>query len=225
MWRRVSFCIAVVLAACANPRIWPEDRARACRIQVDEKFDRAAFRPNSLSSGAGMLSGAGQGFVAGLGFGYGAIIAAPIGLIVGAGYGTSCAVANARRPTADADFERLLQEADAHAMKRAIEAGLQAPRPECARASGEGHDAVVEIRHIEGGMACLHGRQEFTLAVKWRTVTARGEVLNESTLQHVSKSSRSVDEWFADPAGARREIEAAYDQVGRSIAREFTGSG
>ncbi|MGE5093848.1 MAG: hypothetical protein ACM3SO_01835, partial [Betaproteobacteria bacterium] len=136
-----------------------------------------------------MLSGAGQGFVAGLGFGYGAIIAAPIGLIVGAGYGTSCAVANARRPTADADFERLLQEADAHAMKRAIEAGLQAPRPECARASGEGHDAVVEIRHIEGGMACLHGRQEFTLAVKWRTVTARGEVLNESTLQHVSKSS------------------------------------
>lgn len=222
--RRFAFvCMALALAGCANPRLWPEDRKEACRIQVEEKFDRAVFRPNSLSSGAGTLSGAGQGFLAGLSFGYGSIIAAPIGLIVGAGYGTSCAVANAQRPNANADFERLLQEADAHAIKRALEAGLEAPRSEC-DASASGHDAVVEIQKIEAGMACLHGRQEFTLAVKWRTVTAKGKVLNESNVQHASKSSRGVDDWFANPDEARKEIEAAYEQVGGGIAREFTGA-
>lgn len=217
---------ASLLSSCAGPYIRLEDRGEACRIAVVEKFDHPAFQPNSMSGSGGTFAGAGKGFMAGLGMGPDAIFLAPLGALIGAGYGTACAAAGAQHPNANADFERLLREADASAMRRALETRLAAPRPECKGASATGEpDARIEIANIEFGMSCALGNQQFQVVSEWRTVTNAGRVLNKSkTLVH-HQSSRTVDEWFAHPDEARGEIEASMAQLGEAIATQFGASG
>ncbi len=217
---------AAILAGCASPTLRPEDRKEACRVVVEETFARAEFIPNSLSANTGTLSGAGGGAVAGLSMGTAAIIAAPVGAVIGAGYGTACAIAASKHPDANAHFERLLAEADVRVLRRELEAGLQAPRAECSVvADSAAPDAAVEIEKVEAGMGCLFGQQEFWVKTKWRTVAKGGRVLNSTTQSRIHKSSRDVDEWFADAAQALADIERVYGEIGRSIAAQFVAEG
>lgn len=188
-----------------------------------EKFGHPEFQPNSLSGSGGTFAGAGQGFVEGLKGGRDAIILAPLGMIIGAGYGTACAAAASERPNANADFERLLREADSGALRRALEARLASPRPECDASDRKGPtDAVIEIDRIQVGMPCLLGKQEFEVMAEWRTVTTRtGRVLNKGKTMVHHESARSVDDWFAHPAEARGEIELAMARLGEMMAAQF----
>lgn len=161
-----------------------------------------------------------------MGFGNASIIAVPLGFLIGAGYGTACAVASSDYPAADADFRRILGDADAGSLKRALEARLRAPRPECAASTpGAAADAVVEIERVESGMACIGARQEFWVAAKWRVVSRSGKMLSTGTTRQESKSSLSVADWFAQPAEARSEIEEALGKIGETIALQFFADG
>ena len=85
-------------------------------------------------------------------------------------------------------------------------------------------DALVEIEKIESGMACLGGRQEYAVAVHWRVVSASGSrVLAASQTVCSVTSSRSVDDWFADPGYARTEIERLLEKAGRRVAVSLLG--
>ena len=214
--------LACLLASCAGPFVRLEDRAEACRIEVVEQFDRPVFQSNSMSGSGGTFVGAGKGFVAGLQTGQGAIFLAPIAALIGAGYGTACAAAAANHPDANAEFERLMREADASSLRRALEAALAAPRPECRASSAVGEpDARIEIAKVEFGMSCPMGKEEFHVISEWRTVTKAGRVLNNSKTLVNHESTRSVDEWFAHPAEARGEIEASMAQLGQAMAAQF----
>jgi hypothetical protein len=220
-----AFATLLVASGCVTSFLSLSDRQQACRVAVRENFGTPGFKANSLSGGAGPLSGAGQGAVMGLQAGAGGILLMPIAALIGAGYGTSCAVAASQHPTANADFERLLRESDSGVVRRTVEAKLAAPRAECAATMTDAAttpDAFVEIDRIQAGMACLHGRQEFWVEVKWRTVTARsGKVLNEATARREMKSPLAVAEWFARPDAARGEIETVFAFLGQDIAYQF----
>jgi outer membrane lipoprotein SlyB len=216
--------VPALLAGCVMPYIGADDRKEACQVAIVEKYAHPEFRPNSLSGGAGPAAGAGKGALAGLqaGGGLGSIFLAPIGALIGAAYGTACVVASAQHPTADADFERHLREADSGLLKRTLEERLRAPRPECTRPVSSSPDALVEIEKVEAGMSCLMGEQEFWISVKWRTVTTKaGRELNKATTRLEHKSIRTVGDWFAHPVEARAEIEHLIAQVAQVMAMQF----
>lgn len=228
--RAFPSCLAALLpawlmAGCASPVVRPDDRAEACRIVVEERFDGAASQANSLSSAAGPLSGAGQGLVVGaLAGGPLFFITAPAGAVLGGAIGAACASAAAGHPDAQAQFERWLSEADVHALKRSLEEALEKPRPECRGAPREGHDAVLRIEKIEARMGCLQGRPEFRIMVTWRTIVLKdATALNSTTTIHSHTSTRDLDAWFSDPAQGRREIEGVFGDIGREIASQFVG--
>ena len=230
MLLRASVAIAVLasasLASCTARFINPEDRTEACRVAVEEKFGAPVFEPNSLSGGGGTFAGAGKGALAGLGSGQASLLLAPIGLLIGAGVGTACAIAGAQHPNADADFAKLLHQADAGLVKRTLEARLREPRTECATNDGIREalpDAVVAIEKIEAGMGCLIGKQDFWIAVTWRTVTKSGRVLNVSVSKREYTSAYDVDDWFTHPERARGEIEVVLGLVVHSMATQFVG--
>jgi outer membrane lipoprotein SlyB len=220
--------VPMLLTGCVTAYISAEGRKEACQVAVVEKYGRPEFQPNSLSGGAGPAAGAGKGALMGLqaGGGLGSIFLAPIGAVMGAAYGTACTVASAQHPTAEADFERFLREADSGLLKRTLEERLKAPRSECTRPASASPDALVEIEKVEAGMSCLMGRQEFWLAVKWRTVTTKaGRELNKATTRLEHKSSREVDDWFAHPMEARSEIELLMTRLAHIMANEFVTEG
>lgn len=213
-------------ASCASPSLRYDQRKEACRVAVEEKFAAAAFRPNAMSTGSGAVAGAGEFALYGLGMGQGAIIGMPLGAIIGAGYGTACAIQASSRPTANADFERILHEADASVMRRAIERQLSRPRSECkplAQDNSGAPDSVLVIESLEASMGCLHGQQDFWVTAKWTTVSAKAGVLNKTTSQRRYRSPRAVDDWFAHPAEARAEIEMVFEHLGDMIGRQFAG--
>ena len=207
----------------------PGDRAQACRIEVDARLPKPVFVANPLSSESGVTAGAGQGAVQGLLAGPGAVIFVPLMGVVGAGVGAACAEAASRHPSANAEFERILGTADVSLLKRALEVELAAPRAECRPGAadapaGVGPDAVVEIEKIEAGMACLRGKQEYGVAVRWRVVrTKGGSVLAASGTMCSVTSFRSVGEWFADPGFARAEIERLLGKAGQRVAVSLLG--
>lgn len=224
-WTHAAAALAMtsVLAGCANWMLAPGDRNLLCRIEVDEKFDAAEFRPHPLSNPGGALTGAAGGALQGaiIGAGVGAIVYAPIGAVVGA----MCAAAAAAHPTADADFQRILGAADAGYLKRSLEAALNAPRGECpAPGAGAQTDAVrpgavVTLDKLVVGMECLTGKQAYVIVVNWHTAAAgTGRALNQGTTSCTMKSYRDVDDWFAYPDRAREEIERALDKTGRQVA-------
>ena len=221
-----------LLASCASPYVRIDDRQEACDIQVVDRYDHPAFEPNPLSSSSGAASGAGRGFLAGLqGGGLEALVLAPLGALIGAGYGASCASAASRHPTANADFERILLQADRAALRRTLEARLNAPRPECRTTvprdaqQARAPDAVLEITQLRAGMACLGSRQEFWMAAAWKTVTTRtSRVLNESNTMVRYESSREVGDWFAHPVEAREEVELLMGRLGEAMASQFVGT-
>lgn len=217
---------AALLAACASSQLLKDDREKACNVVVEEKFEQPLARPNAISGSTGPVVGAAEGLahVAGSGgVGSGGIVIVPLVVLIGAGYGAACAAAASRQPAAHADFERLLQESDWHVMKREIESRIASPRPECAsRPADTPHDAVLEIRKVEATMACLIGRQQFSIQVDWRTVTAKdAKVLNETMTFRQHRSPLQVDEWFARPGQARGEMERVMRDIGREIASQF----
>lgn len=214
----------VLSAGCTSRFLSAEDRRETCHVVVEEKFGRPAFVANSLSSGAGTLSGAGRGALMGLqaGGGLGVIVTLPLGTLIGAGYGTACAVADAQHPDAEADFERLLLQADAGLLKRDLDAFFKAPRAGCAAPLAPTPDAVLQIERIQSGMACLIGRQEFWVSVEWRTVSRKtGKVLNLTTSRREHTSTREVGDWFAHPEEGRAEIESLLGAIGGDIAAQF----
>lgn len=218
--------LASALSSCTMPYVRLDERKEACHIAVVEKFDHAVFRANSLSGSGGTFAGAGKGMAEGLATGRDAIILAPLGAIIGAGYGTACAAAASRFPNANADFERLLRETDSSSLRRALEARLTSPRPECDAASSTGEpDAVIEIEKVEVAMSCLLGHQEFDVMSEWRTVSTKtAHVLNRSKTGVHYESARGVEDWFAHPAEARSEIELSMAQLGDRMAGQFVGT-
>ena len=224
-----SAVITVCLfTACARgPLLAPDDRRQVCRFAVDEKFGAAAFHANIFSSSAGGLVGAGAGALGGLQGGLLAIFTVPIGAAIGAVGGTACGVASLEHPTAEAEFEKFLHDADASALKRALEAALNSPRAECGQARMAGSatmdpDAVIEIEKLDVGMSCLLGQQEYWIAVQWRTITAKAQrALNWTTTRCTQTSFRSVDDWFGNPDQARKEIERVLAKTGQRMAAEL----
>lgn len=104
---------------------------------------------------------------------------------------------------------------------------LNSPRAECDRAPTRGvdtpaPDAVVEIEKVDVGMSCVFGQQEYWVAVQWRTVTSQSRrVLNWSTTRCTAISTRTVDDWFANPDQARLEVEWVLAKTGQRMASEL----
>ena len=224
-WSRAvaALGVASVLAGCANWMLAPDDRKLLCRVEVDERFGAAEFRPHPLSNPGGAATGAAGGALQGaiIGAGVGAIVYAPIGAVVGA----MCAAAAAAHPTADADFQRILRAADAGHLKRSLEAALNAPRAECPAAGAAPQagavppGAVVALDKLVVGMECLTGKQAYLIVVDWHTAAAGpGRTLNQGTTSCTMKSFRDVDDWFAYPDRARDEIEGVLAKTGKQVA-------
>lgn len=212
-----------LLAGCANWMLAPDDRTLLCRVEVDEEFGAAEFRPHPLSNPGGAVTGAAGGALQGaiIGWGVGAIVYAPIGAVMGA----MCAAAAAAHPTADADFQRILAAVDAGHLKRSLQEALDAPRAECPAAGAEPParpalpGAVVTLDKLVVGMECLTGKQGYVIFVNWHTAAAStGRRLNEGATSCSMKSFRDVDDWFGYPDRARDEIERALDRTGRQVA-------
>jgi hypothetical protein len=203
----------------------PDERRQMCTVRVDDKFGSPVFEANPLSSPAGAAVGAGAGALAGIG--PGAIFMVPIGAAVGAAYGAACGAASLGFPSADADFQAILRSADAGSLKRALEAQLNAPRDVCARPAADASraiapDAIVEIRSVGVTMGCLFGQQEYWVVVKWGVLSAPGlKVLVEPTTTCRHKSTRPVGQWFADPDGAKAEVERVLVRLGERMAAEL----
>lgn len=221
--------LALLPACVPMSSLSPGDRAQLCRIEVDARLPKPVFVPNPLSTESGVATGAGAGVVQGLLTGPAAIVAVPFHLIFGAAAGAVCAEGAARYPSANADYERILGTVDLGVLKRAIELELAAPRDECPPAAGDTSssarpDAMVEIEKVESGMACLHGKQEYAIAVHWRVVSTRSSrVLAASETVCSVTSFRSVGDWFADPGYAQAEIERLLEKAGRRVAVSLLG--
>jgi hypothetical protein len=216
--------VTFFVTACAAPLLSPEDRKQVCSVAVAGTADGPAFRENVFAGPAGGLAGAGVGALQGLIYsgGYGAIVTVPLGALIGAVGGTACAASGLSHPNAQADFERLLKAADAGALPRALEAEMNAPRAECSRPGAPGPDATVDIEKLESGMACVYSRQQYWIAVQWRTrIAATGRELNRTTTRCEQTSYRTVDDWFGDPERARAELENAFAATGRRMAGQL----
>lgn len=197
--------------------------AEVCRIEADAHLPQPEFVANPLSNPAGAVAGAGLGALSGGTWGPAAIIAVPLGGLLGAGMGAACADAASRHPSADADFKKILATVDMSVLKRALDLELVKPPAACQPAKGGTPagflpDAVLKIEKIEARMGCLFGEQMYSVTLRWRIVRASGgETLTRSTEICSVTSSRNVDDWFADPAYARTEIEHLLDAAGRRI--------
>ncbi len=222
------------LTACAGPLLAPEERKHVCQVAIDSKFGAPAFHAHPLSNPAGGLSGAAAGAVAGLTAVpniWAWIVTVPAGAAVGAVGGTACALANESRPTANADFERILDSVDAGSLTHGLEAGLNAPRAGCARtepnaSADAGPDTLVEIEQVDITAGCPFGQQEYSVAVKWRVLAAADRrALVETTTRCSQTSFHDVDSWLADPDRSRAEVERVLDHVGRSMAKRVLASG
>ncbi len=166
--------------------------------------------------------------MAGLAGGFpGAIITVPLGVVIGAVGGTACAVASLNHPTANEEFQQILGAADISILKRSLEKAVNAPRAECSLVRADGSapvapDAVIEIEKIELGMACQYGQQAYWIAVQWRVTDATKQRVLGSTTTHCSqKSSRNIDEWFANPVQARTEIDHTLAKTGQHMAAQL----
>jgi hypothetical protein len=214
--------VAVALAAlagCASTSLSLDDRQRTCRFDVERKVGSPAFKPNPVSNVAGGAIGAGAGV----------LMLNPFFAVLGAIGGSACAAGSFAHPTADADFARLIGEADFGNFERALGERLNAPRDACRSAdagvaSRRSPDAVVTIDSATATMGCLYGDHQYWLDVKWRATDARtGRELASSATRCVLRSSRSVDDWFADPAYAKSEIERLMAGTGTAIAESVLG--
>jgi hypothetical protein len=217
--------VTLLLTACGVPLLAPDDRKQVCRFTVVEKFEAPVFHENVLAGPAGGLVGAGGGALQGLVGGFpGAVVTVPLGALIGAVAGTTCAAAGMSHPDAESDFAHFLQAADVAALKHALESDLNAPRAECSQPRAGGADATIEIEKIDAGMGCSFGRQEYWIAVQWRTtLAATGRQLNWTTTRFEQKSPLAVDDWFNDSARARAELEQAFAATGRRMAAQLLG--
>lgn len=219
-----------LLAGCAPmSSLGPSDRAQLCRIEVDARLPQPVFVANPLSTESGAASGFASGVLLGLATGPAAIVGVPFYAIFGASAGAACAEGASRYPSANADFERILGTANIGVLKQAVEFELAEGRAECRPATADTPasarpDAIVEIEKIELGMACLHGKQEYAIAVQWRVVgTKSGRVRAASKTVCSVTSFRSVGDWFADPDYAQAEIERLFEKTGRRVAVSLLG--
>ena len=219
---------ATLLAACATPLVAPGDRKALCRVTVEERYGSARFHPNLGSSAAGGLVGAGQGALAGFAIPFPfVIITAPLGIVVGTATGAACAAAGLRHPNANTDFASILAAADAHRLKRGLEAEFLQIRPDCGQKPMEGEagsspDTLIEVMKIAAGMECLDDPFRFRLSVDWRARNVKShKVIADWTTRCTYTSSRSVDDWFAHPDQAREEVEDALSKLGQRIALEM----
>lgn len=225
----LTAALALVAGCAPMPSLSPGDRAQLCRIEVDARLPQPVFVANPMSTASGASSGFASGVLLGLATGPAAIVGVPFYAIFGASAGAACAEGASRYPSANADYERILKAADIGLLKQAVEFELAKERAECrpatARAtSGAPPDAIVEVEKIESGMACLHGKQEYAIAVRWRVVGTRsGRVLAASEKVCSVTSFRSVGDWLADPAYAQAEIERLLEKAGRQIAVSVLG--
>ena len=149
----ISVLALVLLPGCAPMSLSQADRAQVCRIDVDVRLPRPVFVANAVSNESGAAVGAAAGVLQGLLYGPAAVVAVPFFGIVGLGAGAACAEAASRHPSANAEFERILEAADSSVLGQAVQLALNAPRAECPPAR-EGSpaivqpDAVVEIEKI-----------------------------------------------------------------------------
>jgi hypothetical protein len=226
-WRTVAAVAAeaVLLAACARPLLAPADRNLVCEIGVADIAVAPVFHDNALAGPAGGLLGAAQGAAQGSFGGMGAIITMPLGALIGAVGGSVCAAAGMNHPTAPADFEKLLHAADTGALKRALEAELNAARAECSPSRKAGPVATITIEKIDAGMGCPVGQLEYWIAAQWRTrIPATGRELNWTSTRCTLTSFRTVDDWFTDAERARAEIGNGFAAVGRRIGTELVST-
>jgi hypothetical protein len=222
----VAFLPVCILSACATALLALDERKQVCEVRVDETFGAPVYHPNPLSSLVGVAVGAGGGALRGVGTGY-PFVGIPLGAAIGGLYGAACSAASASHPDAEANFQKILQAAEAGSLKRAMEAELNVPRAGCVRPASDPPatvepDTIVEVRKVDVTMGCLFGKQEYWITVDWKVTTAAGSrVLAETTTRCSQKSSRGVDEWFAAPDQARLEVERVLGKVGQRMAEEL----
>jgi hypothetical protein len=212
-----------VLALALLPGCASTLPAEVCRIEADAQLPQLESVANPLSNPAGAVTGAGLGALSGGTWGPAAIIAVPLGGLLGAGMGAACADAASRHPSAEADVKMILATVDIGLLKQALDVELAKPRAACQPAKGDTPasalpDAVFKIEKLEVRTGCLFGEQKYSVTVRWRILSARGTDVIAASAQTCSvTSSRSVDDWFADPVYARTEIGHLLWLAGRRI--------
>ncbi len=151
------------------------------------------------------------------------IFAAPTAVV----HGAACGAASVTHPNADADFQAIFRGANRGVLSEALETALNAPRAGCAPVAAAGTsaapaDTVIEIEGIDVTPGCTYGDWDYAVSVQWRAIRAADRVvLVTATTQCRESTNREVDEWFADSAGARSEIERVLALTGQRIAAEL----
>jgi hypothetical protein len=221
----------VLMSGCARPLIAPDDRARICEVAVEEKGEAVTFRPNALSHPVGgpvmgALGGALGGASAVYFNPYTALIAIPVGATIGLAAGTVCGAAASAHPEAEAQFRSVLETSRKDILKQTLLGAANSARPECGGrtiVAGPGiADTIIDVDEVSLGTGCLFGKQGLTSVVRWRVLDATDRrVLGESETRCTLSSSSSIEEWYADPAQARAEIELLLARTGREMAAQL----
>jgi len=217
---------ALLLSACAQPLLAPEDRARVCRVVVDEKPEALAFAANPMASPVG-------GPVLGTSLGLLALVAAvgfPPYVFVApavAVHGAACGAGSVGHPNADADFEKIFRSANLPLLSESLANELNAPRAGCPVVPVESSaaaepDTVIEIESIAVRPGCAYGDWDYQIAVKWNIRRAAGgAALGATTTLCGVKTNREVDAWFGDRDQARTEIERVLAAIGQRLAAQL----
>jgi hypothetical protein len=222
--------VIILMSGCARPLIAPDiapdDGARICEVAVEEKGESVAFHQSVASHPAGGLA---MGLVGAFWCGPLCIVWPPVaavGATIGLVAGTICGAAALAHPEAEAQFRSFLEASQKDILKQTLLTAANSPRPECSSrkiVAGPGMaDTIIEMDEVTVGMGCLVGKQALGSVVRWRVLDATDRrVLGESETRCTLTSSNDFEEWYADPAQARAEIEQLLARTGQEMAAQL----
>ncbi|MFO1413652.1 MAG: hypothetical protein U1F10_07020 [Burkholderiales bacterium] len=214
---------AAVLGGCHTALLRDTDREHLCRVTVESSSESAAFAGNPWNDPAGGVAmGTGTAalaVVSALGNPVMAIFV-PVALV----RGIECSIGAREHPALDADFTRVLATVDGSVLPRTLEQHLDrhdarcAGGPEGARAP----DAVIVLERVAVAPGCGYGDWGYSVVVTWHATRGDGRPLVATRKTGCSASgARTVDDWLADPAKARLEVEQLLDAAGEKIAADL----
>jgi len=207
----ISVVAALFACGCAHTALAPDDSGRVCRIAVERTADAPVFHGNKFFDPVG---GPALGVAGGV---FGFFTVGPFA-IAAAAQAAQCGAASVTSPTAELDLQNAMRAAGTEPLERALAAESALRARGCGRAGAAAPETRVVIERIDYGMMCPE-TYRYWIEVKWRAVAASGDrALGGATTRCIVISSRTMEEWVADPGRARAEVERALARTGERVA-------